>query len=116
MRYQSSLETMVSTRAHGRLELIESTRIKDISGGGARFSSAHAGSYVIGQAVQLCIFLSGSGETARKIECPASVVWVDEGDVLASDESANASVSIAMRYVFDSPQMESLIAHPGSPE
>jgi len=116
MRYQSSLDAEVSAYVRDGLKLIESTKLKDVSGGGARFASAHAGSYAIGQAVRLCIRLPGNGESERKIECPASVVWVDEGDSLALAESADASVSIAMQYVFDAPQIESLISHSGTPE
>jgi len=116
LRHQSSLEAEVSAYVHGGLELIESTKLKDISGGGARFVSAHAGSYAIGQAVRLCICLPGNGESERKIECPASVVWLDEGDPLALAEPADASISIAMQYVFDAPQIESLFAHSGTPE
>jgi len=61
-RYHITLETEISVYADGRIELIESTRIKDISGGGAQFASTHSEYYSIGQTLHLCIRLPGDRE------------------------------------------------------
>jgi len=110
-RYHSTLETEVSMYADGRLELIESTRIKDISGGGAQFASTRIEYYSIGQALQLCIHLPEAHGEGQTIECAAQVVWInDQGEPLES------SISIAMNYMFDAAQITSLIVHSGIPE
>jgi len=105
-RYRSALETEVSVYADGRLERIESTRIQDISGGGAQFASTRGEYYSTGQELHLRIHLPGVRGEGQTIECAAHVVWVnDQGEPLES------SVSIAMNYMFDAAQIKSLIVH-----
>jgi len=110
VRYQSSLEAEISVYAGERLELIESTKLRDISGGGARFASTRAKHYSIGQALQLGIHLPGRDGEEEKIECWASVIWVND-----QAESPESSISIAMNYVFDADQVKSLIPQSGLP-
>jgi len=110
-RYRSALSTEVSVYADGRLERIESTRIKDISGGGAQFASMRSEYYSTGQELHLCIHLPDVRGEEQTIECEAHVVWVnDHGEPLES------SISIAMNYMFDTAQIKSLIAHSELPE
>jgi len=111
VRYQSALETEVSVYADGRIELIESTRIKDISGSGAQFVSKRIEYYSIGQTLQLLIHLPGARGEKQTIECEAQVVWVND-----QGKSLESSISIAMNYMFDTAQIKSLIAPSGTPE
>ncbi len=107
-RHQSALETEISVYADGRIELIESTRIKDISGGGAQFVSTRIKYYSIGQALQLRIHLPGTREEEQTIECTAQVVWIND-----QEEALEPSISIAMNYMFDTAQLKSLLIHSG---
>ncbi|MDQ6957624.1 MAG: PilZ domain-containing protein [Mariprofundaceae bacterium] len=110
-RYQSTLETDISVYADGQLELVESTRIRDISGGGAQFVSSRIEYYSIGQSLQLCIHLPGTHGEGQTIECAAHVVWInDQGEPLES------SISITMNYMFDPAQIKSLAIHSGHSE
>jgi len=107
-RYHSMLETEVSVYADGRIELIESTRIKDISGGGAQFASTRIDYYSIGQSLRLCIHLPGTSGERQTIECTAHVVWIND-----QEEPLESSISIAMNYMFDAAQVKSLVIHSG---
>jgi Tfp pilus assembly protein PilZ len=110
-RYQSALKTEISVYADGRIELIESTKIKDISGGGAQFASTRSEYYSIGQTLHLCIHLPGDREEEQTIECAAQVVWIND-----QEDALESSISIAMNYMFDAAQIKSLVTHSGIPE
>ncbi|GMQ99982.1 MAG: hypothetical protein BMS9Abin18_0812 [Zetaproteobacteria bacterium] len=110
-RYHITLETEVSVYDDGRFERIESTRIKDISGGGAQFVSTCIEYYSIGQALHLCIHLPGDRGEEQTIECAAHVVWIN-----GQKEPLESSISIAMNYMFDAAQIKSLVIHSGIPK
>jgi len=111
-RYQCSLEVDISVCGRGEVKLIESTRLKNISGGGAQFASTCIAHYSIGYVLLLCIHLPDDASKEDEIiECEAHVVWVDD-----QGESSDPSVSIAMNYVFDATQIKSLTSYSGTPE
>lgn len=60
----------------GSRQRIETAELKDVSGGGVRFVSAHSETYKIGQRLHLSIFLPGTGKVTATMEGNASVVWV----------------------------------------
>ena len=106
VRHHSSLEADVSLPTHGHLELIESTHLGNISGGGARFASKRIEYYSIGQELRLRIYLPDHNDEKKKIDCLAHVVWVND-----QAGSLDPSVSIAMNYIFDPAQIRLLTAH-----
>jgi len=87
---------------YGDIEPIESTSLKDISGGGAQFMSTHIEKYNIGQALRLDIHVPGCGGEVEKIECWANVIWVND--------QTDPSVSVAMNYMLSAAQIKLLAA------
>jgi len=106
---QQATDTEISVwNSHGDLEPIESTNLKDISGGGAQFASTHIEEYTIGQALRLDILLPGCGGEKKKIECWACVIWVND--------QAEPSVSVAMDYILSAAQIKLLTPSSEMPE
>lgn len=83
-RYSITLSAEVKSIDHRANDLTETAMLKDISGGGARFVTAHPGYYGIGQKVDLIIQLPGGDALNTKMEGVGRVVWMgemDEGEI-----------------------------------
>lgn len=83
-RYSITLNAEVKSVDDRANDLSETTVLKDISGGGARFVTAHPSYYGIGQKVDLIIQLPGGDTLNTKMEGVGKVVWMgemDEGEI-----------------------------------
>lgn len=83
-RYCITLNAEVKSIGERANELSEITKLQDISGGGARFVTAHPDYYGIGKKVDLIIQLPGGDTLNTKMEGAGRVVWMgemDEGEV-----------------------------------
>ena len=99
-RFGCALPVEVLVHGDGGLRRIEATHLCDVSGGGARLISARPEAYEVGMPVELRIHRP-DGQPV--LECPADVVWIgDEAD-------GRASVSLAMRYLFDDAALRSMV-------
>jgi len=77
-RYSISFQAEVISLAGCANNLSETTTLKDISGGGARFVSKHSERYSIGQKVDLIIHLPGDSLLNAKMEGSGKVAWMCE--------------------------------------
>jgi len=83
-RYSISFQAEVISQDDFDNHLSETTMLKDISGGGARFVSNHPERYSIGKKVHLSIQLPGDSLLNAKMEGLAKVAWmceIDEGEI-----------------------------------
>ena len=101
VRHRTTLDVDVSIFADGRMEPLESTVLKDISGGGAKFVTRHLERYPVGQEIHLTIYLPDIGRSRESIECSARVAWASEAECSTSGEMLEATVGVAMDYVLD---------------
>ncbi len=89
-RYEISLNAEVSSLDDNASDHKETTVLRDISGGGARFVTTHPGHYSIGQKVDLTIQLPGGDALRARMEGTGRVVWMGEF------EEGETSIGICM--------------------
>lgn len=98
-RYEIEIKVEIYDMDGAAKEYLETTTLRDISGGGARFASQHPERYSIGQRLFVSIVLPGTESRHPSMQGKATVIWVgDDGD-----SGMGASVGLRMDdlLVFD---------------
>lgn len=75
---------------------LEDACLRDVSGGGACFSSVCPDMYSIGQRLLLTIHLPGTDKMNATMEGEAIVAWIGEQEGVASNKPAGSRIGVMM--------------------
>lgn len=84
-RFPVELDVEIYEFDSAQKEYLETASLRDISGGGARFSSKHPGKYHVSQRLYISIVLPDTASRHPSMQGKATVVWVGDAEDRAGD-------------------------------